>query len=101
MAEPLILINAFEVPGEEADQFVAAWERTRDYLATQPGYVDTALHQAVASGADFQFVNIGRTPASTAPWQIRHGNSGGRRCRYTPSNPATRRPCRLRNTTGG
>ena len=34
MAEPLILINAFEVPGEEADQFVAAWEKTRDYLAT-------------------------------------------------------------------
>ena len=27
MAEPLILINAFEVPGEGADQFVAAWER--------------------------------------------------------------------------
>ena len=60
MAEPLILINAFEVPGEEADQFVAAWEKTRDYLATQPGYVDTALHQAVTPGADFQFVNIGR-----------------------------------------
>jgi heme-degrading monooxygenase HmoA len=60
MAEPLILINAFEVPGEEADQFVAAWEKTRDYLATQPGYVDTALHQAVMPGADFQFVNIGR-----------------------------------------
>jgi len=43
MAEPLILINAFEVPGEDADQFVAAWEKTRDYLATQPGYLDTAL----------------------------------------------------------
>ena len=39
MAEPLILINAFEVPGEEVDQFIAAWERTRDYLAAQPGYV--------------------------------------------------------------
>jgi heme oxygenase (mycobilin-producing) len=60
MAEPLILINAFEVPGEEADQFVAAWKKTRDYLATQPGYLDTELHQAVAPGADFQFVNIGR-----------------------------------------
>ena len=24
MAEPLVLINAFEVPAEEADQFVAA-----------------------------------------------------------------------------
>ena len=60
MAEPLILINAFEVPGEEADQFVAAWEKTRDYLATQPGYLDTALHQGMMPGADFQFVNIGR-----------------------------------------
>jgi heme oxygenase (mycobilin-producing) len=48
MAEPLTLINAFEVPSDEADRFIAAWEKTRDYLATQPGYVDTALHQAVS-----------------------------------------------------
>ena len=53
MTEPMTLINAFEVPGEEAGQFIAAWEKTRDYLATQPGYVDTALHQAVMPGADF------------------------------------------------
>jgi heme-degrading monooxygenase HmoA len=58
VAEPLTLINAFEVPGEQAEQFIAAWEKTRDYLAKQPGYVDTALHQAVMPGADFQFVNI-------------------------------------------
>ena len=60
MAEPLVLINAFEVPGDEADQFIAAWEKTRDFLASRPGYVDTALHQAVSPGADFYFVNIGR-----------------------------------------
>jgi hypothetical protein len=47
VAEPLTLINAFEVPGEQAEQFIAAWEKTRDYLETRPGYVDTALHQAV------------------------------------------------------
>ena len=58
MAEPLTLINAFEVPGEQAERFIAAWEKTRDYLETQPGYVDTALHQAVMPGADFQFVNV-------------------------------------------
>ena len=58
MAEPLTLINPFEVPGEQAEQFIAAWEKTRDYLETQPGYVDTALHQAVMPGADFQFVNV-------------------------------------------
>jgi len=44
VAEPLTLINAFEVPDGDAEQFIAAWEKTRDYLETQPGYVDTALH---------------------------------------------------------
>ena len=60
MADPLVLINAFEVPPEDAERFIAAWEKTRDYLASQPGYVDTALHQAVTPGADFQFVNVAR-----------------------------------------
>jgi hypothetical protein len=31
MAEPVILINAFEVPAADAESFVAAWEKTRDY----------------------------------------------------------------------
>jgi heme oxygenase (mycobilin-producing) len=66
VTEPLILINAFEVPGEEADEFIAAWEKTRDYLAGQPGYVDTALHQAITPGADFLFVNIGRWQSAEA-----------------------------------
>ena len=60
MAEALVLINAFEVPVAEAERFIAAWEKTRDYLMPQPGYVDTALHQAVTPNAEFQFVNIGR-----------------------------------------
>jgi heme oxygenase (mycobilin-producing) len=60
MAEPLVRINAFEVPADQAEQFIAAWEQTRDYLQSQPGYVDTVLHQAVTPTADFQFVNVGR-----------------------------------------
>ena len=60
MAEPMVLINSFEVPEADAETFIAAWQQARDYLATQPGYVDTALHQAVTPGADFQFVNIAR-----------------------------------------
>jgi heme-degrading monooxygenase HmoA len=58
VAEPLVLINVFEVPAEEAEQFIAAWEKMRDYLKAQPGYIDTALHQAIAPEADFQFVNV-------------------------------------------
>jgi len=60
MAEEVILINAFEVPAGDAENFIAAWEKTRDYLQTQPGYVNTALHQAARPDAEFQFVNIAR-----------------------------------------
>jgi heme oxygenase (mycobilin-producing) len=58
MAESVILINSFEVPAADAEQFIAAWEKTRDYLQSQPGYIDTALHQALNPAADFQFVNV-------------------------------------------
>jgi len=56
---PLVLINAFEVAEGREDEFIRGWE-TRDYLQAQPGYVDTALHQAVSPNADFRFVNVGR-----------------------------------------
>jgi heme-degrading monooxygenase HmoA len=60
MAEPVVLINSFEVPEAEAETFITAWQQARDYLQAQPGYVDTALHQALTPGADFQFVNVAR-----------------------------------------
>lgn len=57
MPEHVTLINAFEVPADEAPQFIAAWEKTRDYLHSAPGYIDTSLHQAVPRSRS-QFVNI-------------------------------------------
>jgi heme oxygenase (mycobilin-producing) len=60
MAEPVILINAFEVPAADADAFVTAWQKARDYLRSQSGYIDTALHQSIAPGAEFGFVNVAR-----------------------------------------
>ena len=58
VSEPVVLINVFEVPVADAEQFVAAWEKTRDYLQSYPAHLDTALHQALTPDADFQFVNI-------------------------------------------
>ena len=58
MPERVTLINAFEVPAAGAADFIAAWERTRDYLQQQPGYISTALQQAFAPDAEFQFVNV-------------------------------------------
>ncbi len=58
MTEPVVLINVFEVPAADAEQFIAAWEKTRDYLLRHPAHLDTALHQALGPDADFQFINI-------------------------------------------
>jgi heme-degrading monooxygenase HmoA len=51
------LINIFEVPAGDEDEFIAAWEKTRDYLMTLPAHIDTALHQSLHD-ARFRFVNI-------------------------------------------
>jgi heme-degrading monooxygenase HmoA len=51
------LINIFEVPAGDEDQFIAAWEKTRDYLKTFPAHIETALHQSLHD-TQFRFVNI-------------------------------------------
>jgi heme-degrading monooxygenase HmoA len=56
----VVLINAFEVPPDGDDAFLAAWEQTRRFLRGQPGYLATRLHRSLSPDADFRFVNIGR-----------------------------------------
>jgi heme oxygenase (mycobilin-producing) len=58
--EPVVLINAFEVEPGQAEAFIAAWEQSRDFLQSQPGYIETALHQSLTPDADFLFVNVAR-----------------------------------------
>jgi heme-degrading monooxygenase HmoA len=54
------LINAFEVPPEADEAFIAGWERARDFLAAREGFGATALHRALRPDADFRFVNVAR-----------------------------------------
>jgi heme-degrading monooxygenase HmoA len=65
-SQGLVLINAFEVPAGRDEDFIRGWEAARDYLEAQPGYVDTALHQAISPDADFRFVNIARWESAAA-----------------------------------
>ena len=51
------LINIFEVPADDADAFIAAWEKSRDYLMKLPAHIETALHQSLHD-TRFRFVNI-------------------------------------------
>ena len=62
--QPLVLINAFEVPEGNDDEFVAARESAREFLESQPGYVGTTLHQTVSPDSEFRFVNVARWQAA-------------------------------------
>lgn len=54
------LINVFEVPAGQRDVTVAAWEKARDFLSQEPGYISTALHEAIAPDARFTLINVAR-----------------------------------------
>jgi heme-degrading monooxygenase HmoA len=56
--EPVVLINAFEVPAGEDEAFLEGWERAREFLSAQEGYLSTKLHRSLAPAADFRFVNV-------------------------------------------
>lgn len=57
-AQPVTLINIFEVPAGALDEAVRYWEASRDVLARQPGYLSTRLHQALMPDAHFQLINV-------------------------------------------
>ena len=58
----VVLINAFEVPAGEDPAFVPGWERARDALRGQRGYLGTRLYRSLQRDADFRFVHV-------APWE--------------------------------
>jgi heme-degrading monooxygenase HmoA len=62
----VVLINAFEVPPEADEPFVAGWERARDFLAGREGFRTTALHRALRPDAEFRFVNVARVDSPQA-----------------------------------
>ncbi|MEL7107633.1 MAG: antibiotic biosynthesis monooxygenase family protein [Pseudomonadota bacterium] len=52
------LINTFEVPEQRLDETIHAWEVARDFLSTQPGFIETALHRSRDENAKYQIINI-------------------------------------------
>lgn len=55
----VILIDPFEIAASDDERFLAGWERVRELLATQRGYLGTRLHRSLAA-ASFRFVDIAR-----------------------------------------
>jgi heme oxygenase (mycobilin-producing) len=57
-SDPVVLINAFEVPEGNDEAFLEGWERARAFLATQQGYLSTRLHRSLSAAAHFRFINV-------------------------------------------
>jgi heme-degrading monooxygenase HmoA len=64
--EPVLLINAFEVPEGADEEFLASWERQREFLSAREGYLSTRLHRSLSPDADFRFVNVALWESATA-----------------------------------
>ena len=54
----MVLINPFVVPPDALDETIAMWEQARAFLAAQPGYISTKLHQAVSPDAQYLLINV-------------------------------------------
>ena len=55
---PITLINVFEVPAEEVEEFIARWRTRAKVMAAAPGFRDARLHRAASSQARFRLVNV-------------------------------------------
>jgi heme-degrading monooxygenase HmoA len=86
----VVLINAFEVPPEGDDAFLAGWEGTRAFLHAQPGYLATRLHRSLSPETEFRFINVGRYTSHQA-FQAAIGQPGFRQSgRGHPARPSSR-----------
>ena len=57
-ASNIVLINPFEVPKGKEEAALQHWEKARDFLKTQPGYVSTRLHRSIQPNARFHMINV-------------------------------------------
>jgi heme oxygenase (mycobilin-producing) len=53
-----ILINPFEVPPTDGDEFLTGWSEEADYMLRQPGFGGSRLHRALSPEARFVFINV-------------------------------------------
>ena len=54
----VILINPFKVPEGKLQESIVFWEKARDFLKEQPGYISTKLHQSLKADATFELINV-------------------------------------------
>ena len=50
---PIVLINTFVVPPDDADHLLAAWTADAEIMKRQPGFVSAQLHRGIAGSGVF------------------------------------------------
>ena len=50
---PVVLINTFIVPPEDADALLEAWTNDAAIMKAQPGFISTQLHRGIAGSGTF------------------------------------------------
>jgi heme-degrading monooxygenase HmoA len=50
---PVVLINTFVVPPEDADRLLDAWSADAAIMKAQPGFISTQLHRGIAGSGVF------------------------------------------------
>lgn len=53
---PVILVNKFDVPLQDVDQFLTVWAQDATYFKRQPGYISAQLHRGI--GGSGVFLNV-------------------------------------------
>lgn len=52
------LINPFVVQSGSLEETLDMWEKAREFLKDQPGYISTKLHRSLAPDARYQLINV-------------------------------------------
>src|SRR5215813_10265243 len=52
------LINPFEIPAGQEEQFIQSWHETAAVMRAAPGYISTRLHKSLDPQAKFRFINV-------------------------------------------
>ena len=71
--KPVTLINVFEVPAEQVENFITQWRKRAAIMSNAPGFRDSRLHRAMSPQARFQLVNVAHWD-SCEVWQAATSN---------------------------
>ena len=61
---PVVLINTFNVPPDDADRLLAVWAEDAAFMKRQPGFISTQLHRGTAGSTTFANVAVWESSAA-------------------------------------